>query len=142
MGNERMESETGMDATKGSGRRGERERKGKKTTDLRPAKERRDRGSERNEGPTQTMRPANPRRIDADEIRTRHVHDDERRPIRHTVGAVTDKDWDDIVLKSSVPVLVDFWAPWCGPCRMIAPLIDEISAEYGEKIKCVREFAT
>lgn len=103
-----------------------------------PAKERRDRVSERNEGPTQTMRPANPRRIEADEIRTRHVHDDERRPIRHTVGAVTDKDWDDIVLKSSVPVLVDFWAPWCGPCRMIAPLIDEISAEYGEKIKCVK----
>lgn len=53
-------------------------------------------------------------------------------------GAVTDKDWEDVVLKSDVPVLVDFWAPWCGPCRMIAPLIDEISSEYGDKIKCVK----
>lgn len=60
----------------------------------------------------------------------------------NAVGAVTDKDWDEIVLKSSVPVLVDFWAPWCGPCRMIAPLIDEISAEYGDKIKCVRTAPT
>ena len=42
------------------------------------------------------------------------------------------------MLKSSVPVLVDYWAPWCGPCRMIAPLVDEISEEYGERVKVVK----
>jgi thiol-disulfide isomerase/thioredoxin len=50
---------------------------------------------------------------------------------------VTDESFEADVLKSSVPVLVDFWAPWCGPCRMIAPLIDEIAVEYKGKVKCV-----
>mmetsp|Transcript_4503 Transcript_4503/g.16166 ORF Transcript_4503/g.16166 Transcript_4503/m.16166 type:complete len:155 (+) Transcript_4503:202-666(+) len=55
-----------------------------------------------------------------------------------TVGAVTDSNFEEIVLKSSVPVLVDFWAPWCGPCRMIAPLIDELAEDYEGRLKAVK----
>jgi thioredoxin len=46
---------------------------------------------------------------------------------------VTDAEFEKIVLKSEVPVLVDFWAVWCGPCRMIAPYVEELAKEYGEK---------
>jgi len=52
---------------------------------------------------------------------------------------VNDTTFEAEVLKSPVPVLVDFWAPWCGPCRMIAPLIDELATEYEGKLKAVRE---
>jgi thioredoxin 1 len=48
---------------------------------------------------------------------------------------LTDTNFDQEVLKSSIPVMVDFWAPWCGPCKMIAPTIEEIASEYAGKVK-------
>lgn len=49
--------------------------------------------------------------------------------------AITDADFDSEVLKSSVPVLVDFWAPWCGPCKSMGPIVDEVAEEYEGKAK-------
>ncbi|GAA2791799.1 thioredoxin [Streptomyces showdoensis] len=51
---------------------------------------------------------------------------------------VTDADFDEVVLNSDKPVLVDFWAAWCGPCRQIAPSLEAIAAEHGEKIEIVK----
>jgi thioredoxin 1 len=48
---------------------------------------------------------------------------------------LTDADFDQVVHNSDVPVLVDFWAPWCGPCKMMAPIIDEVAKDYTGKAK-------
>jgi thioredoxin 1 len=55
-----------------------------------------------------------------------------------TVSEVTDSNFQAEVLESEVPVLVDFWAPWCGPCRMVAPVVEEIAKERGEALKVVK----
>ncbi|MCK9624872.1 MAG: thioredoxin [Bacteroidales bacterium] len=47
---------------------------------------------------------------------------------------INDSNFEDTVIKSDKPVIVDFWAPWCGPCRMIAPIIEELSSEYEDKV--------
>ncbi|HXF51581.1 MAG TPA: thioredoxin [Dehalococcoidia bacterium] len=55
-----------------------------------------------------------------------------------TPQEVTDQTFDRDVLQASEPVLVDFWAPWCGPCRMVAPIVEELADEYAGRVKFVK----
>jgi thioredoxin 1 len=51
------------------------------------------------------------------------------------VVELTDANWENEVINSSVPVLVDFWAPWCGPCRIIAPIVEKLASEFNGQVK-------
>ena len=55
-----------------------------------------------------------------------------------TAADVTDANFEAEVLQADKPVLVDFWAPWCGPCRMVSPIVDEIGEENADKLKVVK----
>ena len=54
------------------------------------------------------------------------------------VAQVSDASFEGDILKSEVPVLVDFWAPWCGPCRSVAPIVDDLANEYAGKLKVAK----
>jgi thioredoxin 1 len=54
------------------------------------------------------------------------------------IGEVSDSTFEQDVLRSDRPVVVDFWAPWCGPCRMIAPILDEMASEHGERVRFMK----
>jgi thioredoxin 1 len=58
--------------------------------------------------------------------------------IMGATAAVTDASFSDDVLKSTKPVLVDFWAEWCGPCKMIGPILEEIAAAHGDKLTILK----
>ncbi len=55
-----------------------------------------------------------------------------------SISAISDTTFGPEVLDSHLPVLVDFWAPWCGPCRMVGPIVEEIASQYSDQVKVVK----
>jgi thioredoxin 1 len=64
-----------------------------------------------------------------------HNHEE---PMSEHIQHVTDANFKSEVLESSLPVLVDYWAEWCGPCKMVAPILDEVAKEYSGKLKIAK----
>jgi thioredoxin 1 len=73
--------------------------------------------------------PLRAKRKNAQKPRIKKVKNMPNEPIN-----VTDAAFEKTVLQSKVPVIVDFWAPWCGPCKMVAPTLDKLAKEYGDKV--------
>ena len=61
-----------------------------------------------------------------------------RKEVSENITHVTDSSFEQEVLSAEGPVLVDYWAEWCGPCKMIAPIVDEIAQEYGDRLKVTK----
>ncbi len=59
-------------------------------------------------------------------------------PVSSNILYLSDDSFEEEVLNSNIPVLVDYWAEWCGPCKMIAPILDEIASEYGDRVKVTK----
>jgi len=68
----------------------------------------------------------------------RAATNDERKRTVGLMGDVTDQDFDERVLKSNAPVLVDFWAEWCVPCHMVSPVVEEIGRDKGDALQVVK----